>query len=326
MAKLWKRIKRRILMTITNFRNDCCFSLKLAAYRMIGDLCGRFGLRKIAKFFHQEKDEWIMAFLKRKLQNVLDSYKADEDFGEAQENAPIWICWWTGEETAPALVKQCIRSIRANAGNHPVNLVTQYNYKEYLVIPDYMLKKASEGKMCFAHLADYIRVALLAQRGGLWLDATIFCSAAVPDMCFDIPFFTCKSPRQKCGYLSEMRWVTFCLGGWKGNVFFRFLSDAFEHYWQTAPCAVDYLFFDHVIELAYRDVPAIRQLIDAVPENNLHRDDLQAAMNAALPASEFESVLDSDTVLYKLSWRETDTETALEGNGSIYHYFLTKAF
>lgn len=185
-----------------------------------------------------------------------------------------------------------------------------------------MLNKVEAKQMGLAHLADYIRVKLLSEYGGLWLDATIFCSDTVPESCFDIPFFTCKSPRQDCGYVSEMRWVTFCLGGWKGNVFFRFMADAFERYWQESPRAIDYLFFDYIIELAYNQLPVLRKLIDSVPENNLHRDDLQAAMNAALPAAEFDNVLQPDTVLYKLSWRESYAEKAANGEDSVYTLFI----
>lgn len=325
MARLWKRIKGRVVMTVSKFRNDCRFSLKLAAYRMIDDLCGRFGFKKISKVFHHKKDEWIIEFLKRELQSVVDLYKEDDDLGEPQEIAPIWVCWWSGEETAPTLVKQCIRSIRANAGTHPVHLITKDNYQEFLEIPDYMLKKVSKGEMGFAHLADYIRVTLLAQWGGLWLDATIFCAESLPDELFVRSFFTCRSAEQpNCHYLSRMRWVTFVLGGWKGNLFFRYLKRAFEEYWKNQPAAIDYLMFDSLIELGYRDIPGIRKLIDTVPENNLRRDDLQAAMNRAASPEEWNDVVRPDTVLYKLSWRETYRETTPDGQDSIYRYFLNK--
>ena len=62
--------------------------------------------------------------------------------------------------------------------------------------------------------------------------------------------------------------------------------------------------------------------IHAVAENTPHRDDLQAAMNAALPAEQFENVINKDTTLYKLSWRETYSELTADGKPSIYNRFL----
>ncbi len=322
MADLLSRIRRRIDMTTKDFQSDMHFSPRLAMARMCANLCGRAGLRSVAAAAGRKKEEFVHSYVSDTLAPVLERYRTDSEDGTYAPDAPIWICWWSGEETAPPIVKRCIRSIRENAGSHPVHMINADTYAEYLQIPAFMLEKVEKKQMGLAHLADYIRVKLLAEQGGLWLDATIFCSGTVPELCFDIPFFTCKSPRQPCGYLSEMRWVTFCLGGWKGNVFFRFLADAFERYWQVSPCAIDYLFFDNVIELACNELPAVRQLLDAVPENNLHRDDLQAAMNAALPASEFDSVLKPDTVLYKLSWRECYAEKTADGRQSIFSGFV----
>lgn len=322
MASLYTRIAKRIEMTGKDLRSDLKLSPKLAWLRLCANLGGRAGLHFIAEPASQKKDAFIRRYLERTLAPVLAQYDVDEELGGHDPNAPIWVCWWTGENTAPPLVKRCIRSIRENAGSHPVHLITRDNYRDFLQIPAFMLDKVEKKEMGLAHLADYIRVKALAEHGGLWLDATIFCSDTVPAVCFELPFFTCKSPRQPCGYLSEMRWVTFCLGGWRGNVFFRFLRDAFERYWQETPCAIDYLFFDYIIELAYNHLPALRELIDAVPENNLHRDDLQAAMNAALPAAEFDDVLRPDTVLYKLSWRESYTMQSSDGTDSIYARFI----
>lgn len=322
MAKLSQRIARRIKSTASSFSADCRFSPKLALLRACNELGGRVGLRTFSASAGDKKNEWIQDYLKNCLADVLQQFFQDSDLGQYSPDAPIWICWWTGEETAPPLVKQCIRSIRKNAGNHPVHLITQDNYSGYLEIPDYILEKVHLKTMGFAHLADYIRVKLLCNRGGLWLDATIFCSQGIPNMCFDLPVFTMKGPIQKCGYVSDMRWVTFCLGGWKNNVFYRFLTNAFEEYWRCNDHAVDYLFFDHIILLAYQHLPHIKSLLNAVPENNLHRDDLQAAMNAALPASMFVSVLHPDTSLYKLSWRETYREQDEQGNQTVFSHFL----
>lgn len=321
MADLYTRIRRRVDMTAKDLRSDLHFSPKLAMARMCANLCGRAGLHTIAQSAARRKDDYVRKYLLETLAPVLEQYATDQNDGTYAPNAPIWVCWWTGEETAPPLVQRCIRSIRENAGPHPVRFITKDTYSSYLDIPEFMLRKVEAKQMGLAHLADYIRVKLLAEHGGLWLDATMFCSGPVSESCFELPFFTCKSPRRPCGCVSEMRWTTFCLGGWKGNVFFRFLADAFAYYWQENPCAVDYLFFDYTIELAYNHLPALRKLIDAVPENNLHRDDLQAAMNAALPAAAFDSVIQPDTTLYKLSWRETYSPETANGETSIFSYF-----
>lgn len=322
MNRLSTRVTKRLKMMTKSFQSDCRFSIYFALLRICDEIGGCIKFNKISRWAHQKKDQWILNYLHKKLSSTIDNLQSEDHMGEFTDGAPIWICWWTGIETAPPLVKQCICSIKNNAGDHPVCFIDKDTYHQYIDIPEYMLKKVQAGHMGLAHLADYIRVALLEKYGGVWLDATIYCTQPIDEEIFKHPFFTCKSEPCECGYLSRMRWVTFVLGGWKNNIIYKYLREAFEAYWQSNEYAIDYLFFDHLIELGCQTIPAIKAQLDQVPCNNLHRDDLQAAMNAAMPAEAFSTVIHEDTSLYKLSWRETYSETTAMGEPSIYQYFL----
>ena len=325
MNTLSFRLKRRWDMTISAFQNDLHFSPSLALARLSGTLLGRIGFRKISSFFQNIKESYILNYLSEIFVPVVNKYKLVVHEGTKQDNAPVWICWWTGLDSAPQLVKQCVKSIQQNADGHPVNIITEQNWTRYIAIPSYIIEHVSKKKMGLAHLSDYIRISLLNQYGGLWLDATIFCTEKIPRSFFELPLFTCKSEYQECGYLSHMQWTTFCLGGWKGNVFFSFLKEAFEEYWKKNDYAIDYLFFDDLIFLAKENIPAIKQMLEAIPTNTPHRDDLQAAFNATLPAEDFGKVIHSDTPLYKLSWREKYSEFTQDGRESIYGYYQEQA-
>ncbi len=321
MSNLTARAAKRLHYTIRSFRADCHYSPALACYRLGDELGGRLGFDSLSWRCNQKKHQWILRYLEKELNPILESYRKDDQLGEYCMNAPIWVCWWDGEETAPPLVQQCIKSIRKNAGDHPVHMITKDNYTEFLTIPEYILKKVEEGYMCLAHLADYIRIALLYQYGGLWLDTTIFCIATIPEVYFDYPVFSFKGKRQESKYVTEFQWACFCLGAWRGSAMFAFLKTAMEQYWASEPSAIDYLFFDYLIKLGLEQVPGAKSYFD-VPINNTHRDDLQAAMNEALPADCFDTVIREDTILYKLSWREQYALTTADGKDSIYRYFL----
>lgn len=322
MNRLLYRIKRRYEMTIHNWKNDCEFSKKLAWFRLIDDLGGRIGFHELSGWAHSKKDEWILNYLQDMLEPIIQKYKNCDDQGILVDNAPIWVCWWSGEDEAPALVKQCIKSIRKNAGVHPVYLITEKNYAEYIDIPSYILNKVLNGTMCIANFTDYLRATLIEKYGGLWLDATIFCSNQIPEECFDASFYTCKSHPVESRYISQFRWTSFCLGGWKNHVFYRFFKEALEKYWRDEDVSIDYLLVDYIIETAYRYLPTVRQCMDEIMPNNPHRDDLQAAMNKALPAQEFWNVIKEDTCLYKLSWRETYSKVTSDEKQSVYGYFV----
>lgn len=321
MSSLWIRLKKRLDMTVKNWESDCRFSKKYAVLRVMDDFSGRMGVKKISNWAHKKKEQWTLDYLYKLLMPVIEKYKTMEDSGIKMENAPVWVCWWTGVDTAPKLVQQCIRSIQKNAGDHPVNIVTRDSYSKYLKVPAFMLDRLNKKEIGQAHFSDYLRVSLLEQYGGLWLDATMFCAAEIPEKYFELPVFTCKSPYIESRYLSDYQWVTFCLGGWSGNIFYRFLKDAFELYWKKEDTAIDYLFFDCLIYLAKQYIPSVQDYLSQIPVNNLHRDDLQAAMNQALPAAEFWSVIQKDTVFYKLSWREEYSRKAVDNSESVFSYF-----
>lgn len=326
MSNILERVKKRYNMTVQAYQNDCRFSKKLAWIRLLDDFSNRMHLKKLSDFMHQKKDRWMLDYLFNTIKPVIEKYKGKTEPGSNIGHAPIWVCWWTGIETAPPLVKQCVKSIKKNAGEHEVVLITKENYQQYLTVPGYIFEKMVDGRIGVAHFADYLRVSLINKYGGLWLDATIFCAEKVPESYFEFPFFTCKSPYRESRYISHFQWVTFVLGGWQGNIWYSFMQEAFETYWKKEEYAIDYLFFDFLIYLAKEYIPAIRKLMEELPDNTPHRDDLQAAMNAALPESEFWNVIQKDTPIYKLSWREKYLRESGEGEKSVYDYFLTYDF
>ncbi len=326
MKSLWARLKRKINMTSAQFKVDRRFSLRLAVLRLSDDLCHRFRMEGAAKRLHDAVDKCILEYLSGAVGQTISKYKDCDDVGVFTENAPVWVCWWTGEESAPPLVRQCIRSIRNSAGTHPVHLITQDNCSSYLDIPGFIIDRVKDGRMCIANFTDYLRVSLICKYGGLWLDSTIFCSAQIPEVYFEAPLFTCKSAWRESRYISHYQWTSFCLGGRKGNVFFSFFKEAFEEYWAKHDSAIDYLLVDYLIYLGKENIPAVRRSFDDVPINNPHRDDLQAAMNAALPSAEFWNIIKEDTPIYKLSWRETYAETAADGSDTVYKCFLNMEF
>ena len=322
MSNLSSRIRKRLKSTVTAFRSDCTFSPYFGFLRILDELGGRIGLKRISAWVHVRKDRWILDYLKRDLSAILAKYKDNTGCGIPGPDSPVWVCWWTGEESAPPLVKQCIASIRRNAGTHPVHLITQSNYAQYLDIPANVLEVMQSGQVCFANFSDYLRFSLLSRYGGLWLDATIYCAAALSEEIFEMPLFTCKSPERECGYISRYRWTSFCFGGSRNGPLFGFMSDALAAFWIKNGRSIDYLLVDYLIELAYSEIPVVRALLDAVPYNNLNRDDLQTAMNQALPAEALDNVIREDTVLYKLSWRETYAEKNTDGADTIYSRFI----
>lgn len=315
-----KKYRKYIAAIVEKYRMDCRFSRKLANTRLLENTITRFSAKK-GKKYTVKKNKLIEQYLFELLNPILDQYREETCKGEYQKNAPIWVCWWTGMDDAPMLVKQCVKSIYKNAGSHEVHLITKDNYKDYLKIPDAILEKVDQKKMCLANFSDYLRVSLLEKYGGLWLDATIYIPSQLPEMVFEKELYTCKSPGA-AGFVSNGRWTSYCIGGWKGSLFFKIARECFEKYWSSEEESIDYLLVDYVFSLIYDNNLCVRKLIDSIPITNMKRNDLARAMVTGADASKFESIIHKDTILYKLSWREYYPMKTSNGQESIFSYFL----
>lgn len=105
-----------------------------------------------------------------------------------EEPERVFTIWLQGEESAPALVKSCFRSMRRELGRE-VLVLDEKTIFDWISLPDFIIEKWRAGKISPAHFTDICRVELLYEHGGLWFDSTDFVTANVPDNIMDADFF-----------------------------------------------------------------------------------------------------------------------------------------
>lgn len=116
--------------------------------------------------------------LEKKYRHVLQEFES-----HWQKNLPhlerrtVWIFWWQGEESMPNIVKRCYNSMKENLKNWEIILLTKHNYSDYSDVPVYILEKLKCGIITLTHFSDILRLDLLIRHGGLWVDATVFCTS-----------------------------------------------------------------------------------------------------------------------------------------------------
>lgn len=118
----------------------------------------------------------IQKRLKRKYSRVLIDFRYDVSL-EKQTSKYVWVFWWQGIENAPLLVQRCFQSVKDNLSDWELVLITKDNYMQYVHFPEQILKKHAEGVITLTHLSDLLRLELLINHGGLWLDATVLCTS-----------------------------------------------------------------------------------------------------------------------------------------------------
>ncbi len=92
----------------------------------------------------------------------------------------IWMFWYNGNVDIPPIFRHCLRSIEENAGEKEIILLNRKNMEHYVEIPGYIFDKHQRGYILTSELADILRLSLLKNYGGLWMDATVFLSGPIP--------------------------------------------------------------------------------------------------------------------------------------------------
>jgi hypothetical protein len=128
--------------------------------------------------------------LKKKYFNSAISNRDWEDKPKVKNNNTIWMFWLQGMENAPELVKRCYESIKNNFPEKNIIVIDEDNFFEYVKLPDYIVDKWKKGLITTTHLSDLVRLSVLIEKGGYWIDATVLCTdASLIRMMEDEPLF-----------------------------------------------------------------------------------------------------------------------------------------
>ena len=186
---------------------------------------------------------WLKQYnkIKRHYLTVLRKLERNYSFNqkESQSNK-IWVCWFQGIENAPNIVQICYESIRKNLTNKEIILITDYNRKNYIQLPDYIEEKYAKGIISKTHLSDILRLALLAEYGGTWIDATVFCTSKnIPEYMLNSDFFIFQNlkPGSDGHILNISSWF---ITSKPNHKFILLTRDLLYEYWKKNNKILDY--------------------------------------------------------------------------------------
>lgn len=286
-----------------------CFSSKIKRCILYIE---EFGIVLFVKRMTQKKiknKERLYATIKEKLKkDCAETLYKYANCGKNQEQnqipaeKKIWFFWWQGIESAPKLVQCCYKSIVANSGTYDVVLVTGDNYAQYVSLPDIVLERFQQGYISLTHISDIVRMHLLRDYGGIWMDASSFVSEAVPDTYMEPPLMSKKKANNK--FVAEGKWLIGLLAtNCKHMILFDYMCEAYEEYFKKHKRLVDYFLTDYLISLAYDNISEISDIIDAIPENNISSRMLWTNINNPFDAQLWSEIC-KNTWFHSLSWKK----------------------
>ncbi len=263
--------------------------------------------------------------------DILEKYRsepAEQPCGQVSDY--IWVCWWQGEADMSPLVRECYHRIRAYNPGKRVVLITEENLADWVTFPDYILEKYHKGAITKTHFSDLLRMELLKDYGGVWMDITLLTWSGIPESFYDYPVFTGRYPRNPRDYnVSQNRWTSFFwVSRYPGNILFRYMSDFWREYWKERDALVEYFLMDYALDLGYCRIPQIKEELGRVPVNGCGQDVWQ--LLRALPAPWEDArmaKIREENWMQKLSYRgETNIqEKSPDPERSIYRkLFLTR--
>jgi hypothetical protein len=231
----------------------------------------------------------------------------------------IWIFRWQGNQSHP-IVKLCLSSInKRKSSDTELGVLTKDNLSQYCKIPSHIQEKVDAGIITLTHFSDIVRVGVLAEHGGVWLDATVY-AAADFSMIFNGNVWSIKKPSMYHKYIPKGRWSIYAIGAEKHSLLFLLMQELFSEYWKTHDSMLDYFLVDYCMDLLYEKVPCIRQALDAIPENNPQVLELQRLLGQPFSDELFGTLL-ADTQLFKLSWKK-EVPLEIQGNATMLGWLL----
>ena len=137
---------------------------------------------------------YVEPFSKGELEHF--SFERKKDL---KDEKVLWVFWHSGKENAPLIAQGCFLAMQKYMSEYKIIFLDEKNLKEYISFPNFIYEKIEKnffGEKTITFFSDLLRLALLHTYGGVWLDATIFLSAKIPNDLLKKDFFVFKKKKK----------------------------------------------------------------------------------------------------------------------------------
>jgi Capsular polysaccharide synthesis protein len=176
-------------------------------------------------------------------------------------NKTIWTCWLQKRENAPDLVKRCISSWETKNPDWTVRCLDAHTVPYFVDLDGVIdLKRQS---ITAASLTDVIRILLLREYGGIWVDATVYCNQALNEWLDDVfvgGFFAFAAPgedRPLSTWFLAAESTSPVVAQWCARV---------VRYWDSRTRTGDYFWFHHEFGALCASNPEFAALWERIPK------------------------------------------------------------
>ena len=260
-------------------------------------------------------------FIEKNFNKVISKYKQTSFFKECEIPKTIWVFWWQGELAMPSVIKECYRSILRNANGRQVILLDHNNYKDYVKLPDYILRKSKDGIISKTHFSDLLRVCLLKEYGGFWIDAAIFVTKPIPQ--YKGIFYSPRLTNELQDSPHMAQWVMGVMGAPPHMPLFLYIYDMLLSYWAKYNVVFSYLMFDYFIKYGYEHIAWIKEIMENRPVESPDLHFPRYNFSEEVDEKKLDCLLVHNTFL-SLTYRIKYPKYTINGKESYYAALLNK--
>lgn len=194
-----------------------------------------------------------MPQIEREIRPFLQKY-VDSNLSAQEEpmSNNVFVFWWSGFSSAPAIVKICRNSL--NIGFPDANIIEldKNNYRRYTDIDSIIIEAFEKDVISIQTFSDILRFNVLKNNGGVWVDATLYFTDScnllknLEDKSFESVEF--DSTNRYLQYKNiACSWTGFLIASKKHDVLVTAVDDVFYKYFLKFKKYPIYFFIDAVL-------------------------------------------------------------------------------
>jgi hypothetical protein len=231
--------------------------------------------------------------------------------------------WFQGLAEAPGVVRACVETWRRQNPAWRIEVLTSENILEFLPSDEAVSDARSKGLPLQA-MSDIIRIALLREHGGVWVDATTYCLKPLDswiDDYADVGFFAFDRPKP-----DRMISSWFLMAKPHNHiieVWYKMLLD----YWSIRSTPDEYFWIHRLFKASYDSDAEMRAMWDSIPKISADGPHFYVPYDKTLPrrvrAKDTEMLEAAKIPMLKLTHRVPLEKTP---RGSVLRYICDNAF
>ena len=176
----------------------------------------------------------------------------------------IWQFWDNQEgRTTPEIIKASIESVDKFKGNFEHRVLNNSTIGNYSDLPGYVFDKLNKKQISYALFSDLLRLNLLKNHGGIWMDATLYMTDFVPENIKKQPFFVFLTDKRTHYPYSFMQ--NFFICSQKGNFLCEAWYQMCVEYWKGEERSIDYFQHQLMFKALVEKNPVAKKLFAEMP-------------------------------------------------------------